>query len=366
MKVCSPSNIKDISADLRQKIVGGEIKVGDFLPTMNGLSKMYGCSIAMVSKVLLNLINEGLVEQRKGLGTRVIKNTNTPQSVHLDAVACIYPSELHEAIWTAAKGFQNAAREADRRVVMLTTGTDYQKETEFIGRLSEFDVRGAVIFPVIPTPQAQIHFAQMLVNSKFPVVLAEVSLPGFGCPSVATDGFHAGHTMTRHMIERGARRIGYFSNSAWAPSIRERYLGYSWALQEAGIQEPAAGVFQDFSSTHPDFNNPLAESTQRGEDFLNKACQLDAVVCAEDFLALGVIAAAKAKGIKVPGDMLVTGVGDFALASSSVGIALTTYHVPYEEMGRKAFEVLSARLGSGENNTSETQIRGHIVVRKSA
>jgi DNA-binding LacI/PurR family transcriptional regulator len=323
------------------------------------------CSVGMAGKAIAMLIHEGLVEQRQGLGTRVLKNVREDRSAQLDAFAFIYPSELHEGIWRTARGFQDAAREAGRRVVMLSTGLDFQKETEFIARLSEFDVRGAAVFPIFPSPQAQVDFAQMLVKSKFPMVLAEVNLPGLGCASVMIDGFHAGHTMTRHLIDRGAKQIGYFSNYTWAPSMRDRYQGYRWALQEAGMQEPVGGVFLD-SAMHPDFNNPLAEPRRMAEAFLNKACKLDAIVCADDFLAIGFIAAAEKMGIKVPGDMRVTGVDDYATAASSAGIALTTYHIPYGGMGRKVFEVLHARLNGGENNTTETHIRGNIVVRESA
>jgi DNA-binding LacI/PurR family transcriptional regulator len=364
MHVRSPSKLNGIFTDLRQKIASGVFKEGEHLPTTTELSKAFECSVGMAGKAIAMLIHEGLVEQRRGLGTRVIKNVTEGRSVQLDAFAFIYPGEQHEGIWRTAKGFQDAAREAGRRVVMLTTGLDFQKETEFVGRLSEFDVRGAAVFPIIPAPQAQVHFAQMLVSSKFPVVLTEVNLPGLGCSSVVVDGFHAGHTMTRHLISRGAKHIGYFSNYTWAPSMRDRYQGYRWALQEAGMQEPVGGTFLD-SSMHPDFNNPLAEPTRMAEAFLNKACKLDAVVCADDFLALGFIAAAKKRGIKVPGDVLVTGVDNY-IAASSAGTALTTYHVPYEQMGGKAFEVLATRLSSGENSISETQIRGHIVVRESA
>src|SRR5690606_18859873 len=140
-------------------------------------------------------------------------------------------------IWRTVKGFQDAARDAKRRVVMLTTGLDYEKETDYLFKLSEFDVRGTVIYPIVPTPQDLARFSKLLVATKFPVVLAEVNLPGLGCSSVGVDGFHAGYTMTRHLIGRGAKAIGFFSNFAWAPFMRDRYRGYRWALEEAGLAE---------------------------------------------------------------------------------------------------------------------------------
>jgi len=367
MNAHSLRKLQSIHEQLRAEILAGEWEVGTKLPKETEIAQRFDCSPGTVSKAVALLVHEGLVERKTKSGTRVVKNSIEPQrpASQLDAFAFIYPSEQHEGIWRTVKGFQDAARLVNRRVVMLSTGIDYRKEAEFIGRLSEFDVRGAVVYPVISTPQERVHFSQMLVNSKFPVVLAEVNLPGLGCSSVVIDGFHAGYTMAAHMIKKGAKQIGYFSNYAWAPFMRDRYNGYRWALQEAGMQEPEGGVFLD-SDMHPDFNNPLAEPTRMAEEFFKKASGLDAVVCADDFLALGCIAAAEKIGLKVPKDLLVSGVDDYTTLTPSNGVTLTTYHVPFEDMGRRSFEVLQARLEGGKAGTGEVQIRGNIVVRESA
>lgn len=361
----SSKKLESIHENLRRRILSREWSEGDKLPTEAELATEFECSIGTVSKAVALLAHDGLVKRRTRSGTHVTWNPSRTNASQLDSFAFIYPSEKHEGIWRTVCGFQDAACEAGRRVVTLTTGTDYRRESEYLARLSEFDVRGAAIYPVIPTPQEQIHLSQMLVSSKFPLVLAEVNLPGLGYPSVVIDGFHAGYTMARHMIARGAKRVGYFSNYAWAPFMRDRHQGYRWALEEAGLPEPENGVFLD-SAMHPDFQDPLAEPTQMAETFLAKAPKLDAVVCADDFLALGCIAAAKKRGIKVPSDMLVSGIDDYTALARSSEVSLTTYQIPFEEMGRKAFAVLDTVLSGQQPAVAETQIRGAIVVRESA
>jgi GntR family transcriptional regulator of arabinose operon len=365
--VRAPKKTQAVYASLRQEIVAGAWAVGSKLPNETEFAQRFGCSLGTVSKALGLLVHEGFVERKARAGTTVIYGTEESFSAlgQLDAFAFIYPSEQHEGIWRTVKGFQDAAREAGRRVVMLTTGLDCRKETEFIARLSEFDVRGAVFYPIIPTPQDQVHFSQLLVDSKFPVVLAEVNLPGLGCSSVVIDGFHAGYTMTKHMIARGAKRIGFFSNFAWAPFMRDRHQGYRWALEESGIGEPAGGVFLD-STMNPDFQNPLAEPTALAAKFFDTAGKLDAVVCADDFLAIGCIAAAQQRGWTVPGDVLISGVDDYSILAASHGVPLTTYRIPFEEMGRESFAMLDRVLQTKSPSPIEHQIRGEIVIRKSA
>ena len=351
---------------LRQEILAGRWVVGCKLPNESEIAQRFGCSIGTVSKAVGVLVHEGLVERRSRAGTRVLRNSvghAAPAGARLDAFAFIYPSEQHEGIWRIVKGFNDAAREEGRRVVMLTTGADYQKESELLGRLSEFDVRGAVVYPVVPSPQDQIHFSTMLLASRFPVVLAEVNLPGLRCPAVVADGLHAGYTVTRHLIERGHRRIGFFSNYAWVPFMRDRYLGYRWALSDAGISECAQWVMLE-NSMHPVFDDLLREPTELARHYLRKCKSLDGVVCANDFLAFGLINAARERGIRVPEDLKVAGIDDFAMSPSEI-LPLTTYHIPYEGMGRRAFEVLSEVSDQPSSLLMEIQLRGELVVRQS-
>jgi DNA-binding LacI/PurR family transcriptional regulator len=360
-----PKKLHAVYTQLREEISSGEWKSGTKLPNETEIAHRFECSLGTVSKALALLVHEGFVERKARAGTTVVYGSAVSTSTQLDAFAFIYPSEQHEGIWRTVKGFQDAAREAGRRVVMLTTGLDYQKETEFISRLSEFDVRGAVVYPILPTPQDQVHFSQLLVESKFPIVLAEVNLPGLGCSSVVIDGFHAGYTMAKHMISRGAKKIGFFSNFAWAPFMRDRYQGYRWALEEAGIGEPAGGVFLD-PTMNPNFQDPLAEPTALANTFFAQAGKLDAIVCADDFLALGCIAAAEQRGWSVPGDMLISGIDDYSALAASHGVPLTTYRIPFELMGRRTFDMLDKVIGAKNRSPEESQIRGEIVVRESA
>ncbi|XHR29711.1 MAG: substrate-binding domain-containing protein [Chthoniobacteraceae bacterium] len=351
---------------LEERICSGGWPVGAVLPTEYELAAEYHCGRNTVSKAIAQLAHEGFVERKRRAGTRVIRNSSNRNaaSVDLDAFAFIYPSEQHDGIWRTAKGFQEAANEVGRRVVMLTTGLDYQKEAEFISRLSEFDVRGAVVYPILPTPQDQVHFSQLLVDLKFPVVLAEINLPGLGCSSVVVDGLRAGYTMARHLIQRGAKKIGFFSNFAWAPFMRDRYQGYRWALEEAGMSEPARGVYL-VSAMHPNFQDPLAEPRALAEQFLDQSGKLDAVVCADDFLALGCIIAAQKRGWVVPRDMLVSGIGDYSSLVASNAVPLTTYRIPFEELGRQTFLVLEKIRCSEMASPEERHIRGEIVIRES-
>jgi GntR family transcriptional regulator, arabinose operon transcriptional repressor len=362
----SSSKVENVYQVIEEKILQGIWRIDECIPTEIELAAQFGCSRGTVSKAIARLAHEGLVERRKRAGTRVIRNLSqrSKPSAALDAFAFIYPSDQHEGIWRTLKGFQIAAAERERRVVILSTGTGYEKEAEYLGRLAEFDVRGAVLYPIIPSPRDQVLISRIIVESKFPIVLTNLSLPGLGNASVVLDGFHAGHTMTAHLLKRGCKNIGFFTNEFSSPSIVDRYQGYLWALEEAGQSPDPRRIFLE-PEMHPNFRDPLREPTELAMRYIKQAGSLEAVVCAGDFLARGLIAAAAEMGMSVPGDLKVVSIDDFGPGEDGE-VALTAYRVPFEKIGRKAFEILDAIHAGTPPMNLETKIRGEIVIRESA
>jgi GntR family transcriptional regulator of arabinose operon len=361
MSVRSPRKTNGVYADLRKKILLGTFKEGDRLPTTEELSKSFQCSVGMVSKAIAMLIHDGLVEQRRGLGTRVIQN----QLVQLDAFAFIYPSEQHDGIRRIAQGFQEAAHAVQRRVILLSTGMNFRQEGELVGRLDEFDVQGAVVYPVLPTLEDRLYFAQMMHSCQFPLVLADTPLPAFSAHSVIADGFHAGWTMARHLLRQGLKRIGFLSNYAWKTSVRESYLGYRQAMEASERAIRPNWVFLE-DDIQPRMDNPLSEGGLLANAFLQTALEegLEGVVCGDDYLALVCQTEARKRGISVPDQFKVVGISDYAISAQATP-PLTTYQIPFEEIGRQSFQMLNGLVRGEQPAAREIQLRGSLLVRQS-
>lgn len=358
------SKIAAIQKELLHALRHNRWKVGDKLPADLELARQFDCGLGTIGRALALLAHDGWVERKTRVGTRVLRTGAEQAGVQMDALAFVYPSTQHEGIWKMAKGFQDAAKQAGRRVVMLSTGSDYAKEAEYIARLSEFDVRGAITCPNITSPEEQVQFSQLLVQSKFPVVLGGTNFPGLGCSAATIDRFHVGYTMTRHLLAQGLRRIGYFSNLSWVGALHDMYQGYCWALDEAGIRERT-----EWSALEPsvviDFDEPVRESIGMGRNFLSRYSNLEGVVAGSDYLALGLMAAAQERGVRVPEDLKITGSDDFVLGLQAA-VPLTTYRVPYVDVGRRCFALLQERVLRPESPVQVETLRGEIIVRTSA
>lgn len=367
MKLVPPLSSKKmhvVHASLRQQVLSGEWQDGDKLPTESELAERFECSISTISKAVGLLAHEGLVERKPRAGTRVLsrQHTSTPAATGLESFAFIYPAEKHEGIWRAAKGFQDAAHDNDQRVTMLSTGMDYHREAEFMTRLVEFAVKGAVVYPNFTTNEAQTVFVNAILASRFPIVLTALNPLGLNCPVVTLDGFHAGYTMTRYLIDRGARKVGYLSDRARSFSMRERYLGYRKALEESGI-EPAPEWVSLNPSMNVDLVDPMREPEVMAQAYLEQAKGINGVVCSTDFLAAAAIKAAQRLGLSVPGKLKIVGMDDYDFAAQ-LDVPLTTYRIPYQEIGETAFQILS-KAAAGPIPQVEHLLRGSLVTRSS-
>ncbi|AHF90179.1 GntR family transcriptional regulator [Opitutaceae bacterium TAV5] len=363
------TKLKAIYQLLEDRITSGVWPVGTQVPTEMELAEEFECGRSTVSKALAWLAHDGWVERKTRAGTRVLRatpgKTDAPAPLNLDACAFIYPSEQHEGVRRIMTGFQIAAHRAHRQTVMLSTGTDFRREAEAVGRLAEFDVKGAVLLPVVLNPKDYVYYAQMLLACRFPVVLVTLGMTAMRRPSVVLDGFHAGHTVTRHLLDQGLRNIGFIANQAWIPVAQNKHTGYSRAMEEAGLTDIASALAHRDAEMQPSFEDPLAEPERMGRLYLQRHPEVEAVVCASDFLALGMLRAARALGRHVPRDLKVVGIDDYAPAAVATP-PLTTYHVPYERMGEHAFELLDNLLGDTPVPPLDVPLRGELVVRASS
>jgi len=164
-------------------------------------------------------------------------------------------------------------------------------------------------------------------------------------------------TVVKQLCALGAVRIGFVGDKEHCGSFNERWFGYRMGLEEAGLalDERLCIVAPDASP----YNNPdwlISQMTRM--PFLP-----DAFVCANDYLAIHLMNALKKMGLRIPGDIMVTGF-DGTPQSALVEPALTTVQIPSAEIGRMAADILLSRIRSPELPFSWTYVRTNPIWRK--
>jgi LacI family gluconate utilization system Gnt-I transcriptional repressor len=153
---------------------------------------------------------------------------------------------------------------------------------------------------------------------------------------VGYSNIEAGCAVTRYLLERRYGPVGYIgAHPQDNDRARDRRRGYELALRRAHVKlDPALCV-----ETSLDIDAGAAAMAS----LLVRRPDVRAVFCSADAIAVGALFECQRRGLAIPDDIAVAGFDDMPLAGQVVP-PLTTLRVPRYEIGRRAGEMIRARL----------------------
>lgn len=190
-----------------------------------------------------------------------------------------------------------------------------------------------------------------------PLPICSIAVALEGIPSILVDNATGMRQAVVHLIAtHNCRRIAFVRGPKENEEAEHRYRVYRDVLQEHDLP------FEEDLIVSGDFQR---SSGQRAVTVLFDAQRKppDAIVAADDHMALGVIEALAEKGIQVPQDVAVVGFDDVEEARFT-DPPLTTVHQPLYEKGRFATETILAML-RGENVADRLVMHTDLVTRAS-
>ena len=157
---------------------------------------------------------------------------------------------------------------------------------------------------------------------------------------VTIDNRAAAYTATEHLLAVGCRRIAFVGRRDARPSdaADRRHAGYLEALAAAGIPADPALTAQVDAFT-------AEEGARVAGAMAATVPDLDGVVCSNDSVALGALAALQAQGRNVPGDVAVVGIDDIRAARFAVP-ALSTIAPDHARLVDAAFTELERQIAA--------------------
>lgn len=226
-----------------------------------------------------------------------------------------------------AARLENEAAHREHSMLLATTGGVGDREVARIRALLGHRV-AALIFLDAPHRDGR-----RLLDGSTPVIMASVASSGF--PSIAVDEAGGTRAAVDHLIGLGHSRIGFVSAMLGdgASTERPRFKGFEKAMTAAGLTIAAPWLLRP--SRRP------SDSASWFDVFRRYARQVErptAVVAAHDLMALELLAAAEAEGLRVPEDLSIVGFDDIAVARWS-RVSLTTIAQPMDEIARGAVEM---------------------------
>lgn len=254
-------------------------------------------------------------------------------------------------------GADAAAGELDLGTVVTNSAYDADRENQNLDMLVQQRVQGIIISPVDEMSSS----LQMLRDRGVPTVFVDrVGDYQANAWSVVVDDRLGGWIGARHLIERGHRRIAFVGHPERSPKVNLRVAGAREAATDAGGVE--LDVIEAASWT-------VDAGRAAGELIADRRVDRrpEAILCANDMVAIGALQAFAAAGLRVPEDISVVGYDDIDWAEVS-SPRLTTIRQPRKLLGATAVRMIMELFRSDAARPADNHVvlRPELVVRDSA
>ena len=248
-------------------------------------------------------------------------------------------------------GVAEAVYEHRLRLMLWPTRHEHAREVALLTELREA-TDGAVL--VLPEQSSEELLAAF--SGGYPLVVIDPLVPlDARIPSVAAANASGAEQAVQHLLELGHRRIAAITGPPGWAATEERRRAYRGALAAAGIPfDPALELEADF-----DFE----PGAQAAAVLLELERPPTAIFAFSDMIAIGVMRAARARGIPIPDELSIVGFDDSAYATV-VHPALTTVRQPLAEMGATAIDLLVRLMRKESVNTLHLEPFTRLVVRE--
>jgi DNA-binding LacI/PurR family transcriptional regulator len=200
------------------------------------------------------------------------------------------------------------------------------------------------------------RIAQALDDAGIPIVLLDRTVEPYpergGQDLVGIDNRRAGYVMTEHLLRLGCRRIAMIGLPHAAATVSAREAGYREALYQWGI------VPERSLTRRIDPEAGAEVSALMDEE------RPEAIVCANDRAAAGIMHALLQLGWSIPDDVRIVGIDDVEYARL-LPVPLTTLRQPTREIGAAALSAMLDRVAQRDLPTRDILLHGELVVRRS-
>jgi DNA-binding LacI/PurR family transcriptional regulator len=319
-----------ITTQIRDLIVSGELKPGEKLPSYNQIRATYGIHTNTMEKVLVRLEGEGLVERRRGSGVFVCPPARKSTHGVIGLSGGGFTFEGNSSYWMQLmRGIRQAADEAGQQLLMLDESHKGWEKAD-----------GVLVCDWLAYKDP----------SRIPVAQPSVSLlvPVAGGASVFADDYTGTRQAVEYLLNSGHTRIAFLhSYDSEQPALQKRVSAYRDAFEAVNLE------------WQPQWERCIQENFVEGEQIITashnemrrwiecdwKKLDCTALLCHNDETAVGAIKCLHEHGQQVPNDVSVIGFDDTEICQLT-SPKLSSVRVPLREIGAEAIKLLMQQIES--------------------
>lgn len=366
---------------LREQIQSGNYKPGDWLPTERTLAENLSVDRRTIRLAINRLVGYGLVLRRphcRPVVAPVKEKSAQKQGVtEWDAASqglspggassfialLMWRGGQMERTMTSQQrifwGMNQTLSEAGHHAVFLDLGEvgseeeNTAREAEQMRYVLKQGFGGAVFYPyAYQSNRALIEE----VRRTLPLVAID-RRGGAETDLVGVDNHEAMYNVVTHLAAQGHRRIAYVTKNEQILAVQERIRGYLNAMRDADLDDMVLPI----SIRESERKWAVVETIFR----LSPAERPTAAAVFNDYCAAQLSERLELLGLSVPGDVAITGFDDIVPVLPG-GVGLTTAAQPYEEIGRKAVELILRRTADPDAPLVSAALPAPLIIRESS
>ncbi len=236
--------------------------------------------------------------------------------------------------------------------MVLFDSKDGKLEQDAIKLADELNAKGLFV--------GTIHYNDItkkaIQNISIPTVVLNASADG-DIDCVHVDGDTATYIATKHLLSLGHRHIAYAGGLPKTMIGMSRREGYLRAMRENGLSPGPQDVIEHGLSQEDGY--------EIGRFIAGLRNCPTAVCCANDIIALGLLAALQERGKRIPEDISVTGVDDIVFAQKFTPSLTTVTNNP-RKFAEKGIQLMLSRIENGnEGDPVDLAVTHQLIMRAS-
>src|SRR5438445_6594635 len=327
------------------------------LRNLDGVAKRAGVSTATVSRVLNN---QNMV--KNSTRARVLKAAEELKyhpNLHARSLArgksrtlgILISNMENPFFFDIFRALESAAHSRGYEVVVANT--DYRTEQLVSSARLMIGWRVAGLAAIVSEMDADLM--QVLTDTKIPIVFYDVGTPRKNITTVRVDYRKGMKKIVEYLYSLGHIRMAFVGHHSTLGPLNERRKSFLDSVAHCSRSAETRIVAG---------TDGLEGGRQAARELLSSGFHPTSIICVNDFMAVGVLRELRDRSVRVPEDISVTGFDNIRLAEFC-SPALTTAHIPREQIGQIVFESLVPDPGKEHLTGREIVIEPERIVRES-
>jgi LacI family transcriptional regulator len=326
--------------------------------TIRDVAAAAGVSVATASRVLsgarrVSADREAAVlEASERLGYRANAVARSLRTRSTATVGMVVPGISNPYFPYLVEAVERQLSATGRELLLCDSQQDITIEAARVRALLDRQVDGLLFIP------CDRHDSGAILSeaaAQVPVVQMDRYVEDVDVDFVGVDNTAAIHAIVDHLWATGCRTFAFAGSQPVDTSAGLRLAAYGDAVRGLDAASADRILLGDYS---------LAWGSQVTQHLLAHGRLPDAIICAADIIALGVIAALSAVGVRVPDEVAVTGFDDIGFAAVSAP-PLTTVRQPADAIGAEAVRLLAEQQAGTRGAPRHRTLVAELTVRAS-